>query len=245
MARNENWTEQQLKLALHLYFQLPFGQYHQKNIHVIKLAEEIGRTPSAVAMKLGNIASLDPAIIRSGRSGLSSASALDKRVWAAFHKDWSGLVEECEALRTNEVNDDFTGSEITTQRKSRVGQSFFRNAVLTSYEFRCCVTGITDKRLLNASHIVPWSAEPKIRLNPSNGLCLSALHDRAFDRGLITLDENNRLVVSAELSEQHSDFAKIAFIRFAGKQIELPKRFEPDAMYLEHHRNQIFIDAKN
>ena len=63
----------------------------------------------------------------------------------------------------------------------RVNQSFFRNRVLSAYGFRCCVTGLTNRSLLTASHIVPWAKDAKNRLNPRNGLCLNALHDRAFD----------------------------------------------------------------
>ena len=74
------WTEDELKLALALYCQIPFGKMHSRNQDVIRLAGNIGRTPSAVAMKLVNLASLDLAIINSGRSGLGNASAMDRRV---------------------------------------------------------------------------------------------------------------------------------------------------------------------
>jgi hypothetical protein len=93
------WTKEQLKLAFHLYCQLPFGRLHSRNPEIIQLATLIGRTPSAVAMKLVNFASLDPAIVNSGRSGLGNASALDKEVWEEFHADWEKLAVECEQLR--------------------------------------------------------------------------------------------------------------------------------------------------
>lgn len=54
------WNRDQLKLAYYLYCQLPFGKFHHRNPEVMKLATLIGRTPSAVAMKLSNFASLDP-----------------------------------------------------------------------------------------------------------------------------------------------------------------------------------------
>ncbi len=88
----KSWTPEQVKLAFHLYCQLPFGRLHQSNPEIIALAELIGRTPSAVAMKLTNLASLDPAIIASGRKGLSGASNLDRAIWDEFHADWEGLV---------------------------------------------------------------------------------------------------------------------------------------------------------
>jgi putative restriction endonuclease len=54
---------------------------------------------------------------------------------------------------------------------------------------RCCISGINVPRLLVASHIKPWSEFPEERLDPRNGLCLSSIHDAAFDAGLITLDK--------------------------------------------------------
>ena len=72
-------------------------------------------------------------------------------------------------------------------RAQRVGQRLFRDAVLTAYNARCCITGLAVYRLLVAGHIMPWREDPSQRLNPANGLCLSALHDRAFDIGLITI----------------------------------------------------------
>ena len=68
----------------------------------------------------------------------------------------------------------------------RVGQDFFRRAVLANYEETCCITGIADPRLLTASHIKPWGKDSDNRHNPANGLLLSATLDRAFDRGLIS-----------------------------------------------------------
>src|SRR5690242_10241218 len=94
MALTIRWTEDQTKRALYLYFQLTFGQLHQKNPEIIALAMALGRTPSSVAMKLANFASLDPQIVASGRKGLDGASALDRKVWDEFHSDWTKLVTE-------------------------------------------------------------------------------------------------------------------------------------------------------
>jgi hypothetical protein len=48
MVSSGRWTKEQLKLAFHLYCQLPFGRLHSRNQEIIKLASLIGRTPSAV-----------------------------------------------------------------------------------------------------------------------------------------------------------------------------------------------------
>ena len=75
------WTRQQLLVAFSLYCKMPFGKLHSRNPEIIKYAGLLGRTPSALAMKLTNIASLDPAIIASGRKGLKGASKADRQMW--------------------------------------------------------------------------------------------------------------------------------------------------------------------
>ena len=81
-------------MAMNLYCKLSFGQLHHRNPVIISLAEKLGRTPSSVAMKLCNFASLDPVQQARGISGLSGASAADRGVWEQFHKDWDRLAFE-------------------------------------------------------------------------------------------------------------------------------------------------------
>lgn len=249
-----------MKLGINLYCQLPFGRLDQRTPEVIELAKLIGRSPGAVAMKLSNIASLDPAITSTGRSGLGNASALDREVWAEFHADWDRLALECahihERLRvekglpqSEEVGDDglediddFTGETKRVISEQRIRQNFFRRAVLSSYRQRCCMSGLSDSRLLIASHIVPWSKDKENRLNPRNGLCLSALHDKAFDRGLIALDEDFRVMLSKDLAQNNESFVKQFFHPLAGRAITLPERFVPDRAFLARHRDVVFVD---
>lgn len=256
IVNSGRWTKEQLKLTFHLYCQLPFGRLHSRNPEIIKLSSLIGRTPSAVAMKLVNFASLDPAIVNSGRSGLGNASALDKEVWDEFHADWEKLAVECEQLRRNLelgyeppidagaddgiVLEDFTGETRQVLTSQRIKQHFFRRAVLSSYRGHCCMSGLSEPRLLVASHIVPWSADKSNRLNPCNGLCLSALHDKAFDRGLIAVDEQFRVMVSKDLRKRDEPFVRQVLLPLAGQLIELPERFLPDVSFLKHHREVIF-----
>ena len=84
-------------------------------------------------------------------------------------------------------------------RKTRIHQAFFRDAILSSYEETCCITGLRIPECLVASHIVPWSVSEQYRTDPHNGLCLSATFDRLFDRGLITVSEELEVVVAARL----------------------------------------------
>lgn len=85
MAQGRDWTEEETCRVLELYQRLPFGKFHQTNPDVVALAEVLERSPSAVAMKLSNLASLDPAITSSGRKGLDGATQLDKKIWAEFN----------------------------------------------------------------------------------------------------------------------------------------------------------------
>lgn len=252
-----NWTREQLKLAFHYYCQTPFGKLHSRNPEIIKLASLIGRTPSALAMKLSNFASFDPSITSTGRKGLKGASSLDREIWDEFHADWDRLVVECEQLRRyimrqrapldetftetddNIATEDFTGETRKVFVEQRVKQAFFRRAVLSSYRGRCCISGVSETKLLVASHIVPWSKDKTNRLNPSNGLCLSAIHDKAFDTGLIALSDDFRVILADSIRKRNEDFIKKVFLPIENKLIEMPERFAPNLEFLAYHR-QIF-----
>lgn len=205
----QKWTENQLKLAFYLYCQLPFGKLHAKNPEIIEMAEIIGRTQNALAMKLVNFASLDPAITKSGMKGLGNASNADREIWEKFHSNWELLTSECEKLLGNnsdDINDmqediNYSGEMRQSVVNIRIGQSFFRKSVLSSYQNICCMSGISIPELLVASHIVPWSNSKENRLNPANGLCLSAIHDKAFDLGLITVNPDCVIKVSKKMKD--------------------------------------------
>lgn len=116
------------------------------------------------------------------------------------------------------------------ETKVRIGQDFFRRSVLASYVSRCCVSGITFPELLIASHILPWHTYPEHRLDPRNGLCLSRLHDAAFDRGLVTFDTDFRLVLSRKLKEHvTNNTLKASFINLEGQALTLPEKFCPSS----------------
>ncbi len=254
------WTKEQIKLAFHLYCQIPYGRIYGRNPEIVALAKVIGRTSDAVAMKMLNIASLDPAITSTGRSGLGNASVLDRAVWDEFHADWERLAVECQLLRQQldhgvlpELEaesdsiplEDFTGETRQVLTTQRVKQHFFRRAVLSSYRGRCCMSGLSDSRLLIASHIVPWSSDRANRLNPSNGLCLSAIHDRAFDKGLISLADDFTIIVSEDLKQRDDAFVKEVLLPLNGRRIEAPERFAPQLEFITWHRSKIFTDNKS
>ena len=257
MASN-NWTREQLKLAFHLYCQLPFGKLNKSNKEIIQLAELINRTPSAVALKLVNFASLDPQLAARGIKGMGNTSALDREIWDQFHADWEGLATESENLRqtlmlergietpvdTNPLAaPDFTGETRTTLHEQRIKQNFFRKAVLSSYRGRCCMSGLSEPRLLIASHIVPWSKDKANRLNPANGLSLCAVHDRAFDLGLMTLSDEFCVILSSTLRRKDDPFIQSVLTPLEGKPVDMPDRFPPDLNFIRRHREEVFVDA--
>ena len=247
------WTRQQLLVAFALYSRLPFGRLHRGNPDIVRLADAIGRSASSLAMKLANLASLDPVITSTGRTGLKGASAADRGMWLEMESDPVNFAVECqtgymEALGqvvpySGTIEDDATdrvGEDRIVQSKERIGQSFFRAAVLNAYSQRCCITGLSVPSLLVASHIVPWRRERRHRLNPRNGLALSALHDRAFDIGLITIDDDMTVRVSANHPARHDAFFTTSIGHYEGQQIHLPQKFGIGQEFLAFHREHIF-----
>jgi putative restriction endonuclease len=256
------WTREHFLIALNLYYKLPFGKLHKGNPIIVEAARKMGRTPNSLAMKLCNFASLDSVQQARGVRGLPGATKQDREMWNEFQSHLSILAPESEQM----VHDLFTHdeskeidllsrdiirivtptgpTEIEATVKVRRGQQFFRQTVLNAYDVRCCISGINVPRLLVASHIKPWGKFPAERLNPTNGLCLSSLHDAAFDAGLITLDERLNVVLSKRLKSFFPQPAlEQSFIPFEGQSISLPQKLaEPDADFLSYHRSTVFKD---
>jgi putative restriction endonuclease len=252
------WTREETIVAFNLYCKIPFGQIHARNPRIIELAELLDRTPASIGMKLGNLGSFDPELQRRGVVGLQNASKLDEEIWNEFHNNWDHLAFESETLLANlqhhpiesivtsdplplELEDIPIGRERETIINARVNQQFFRQTILSSYNYRCCITGLTEPSLLVASHIIPWSIDTENRLNPRNGLCLNSLHDRAFDTGLITITSNYEIKVSQRLDNSIKNTSiKSFFYDFEGKKIMLPERFTPTLEFLKYHEENIF-----
>jgi len=99
--------------------------------------------------------------------------------------------------------------------------------------------------LIIASHIIPWSENEKRRADPTNGIALNALYDKAFDRCLITFDEQLRVVLSSDLSRSlaQSPEAQKLF-KIEGRSLRLPTRFRPDEEALASHREKFFSKAQ-
>ncbi|NCA81973.1 MAG: HNH endonuclease [Opitutae bacterium] len=128
------------------------------------------------------------------------------------------------------------GKDRICSAKARVNQDFFRELILDEYRTQCCVSGLNVPEVLRASHIIGWADDEANRLNPANGLCLSATYDAAFDRHLISFDEDYRMVFSPVLNEYYGNQAfQVQFRAFEGQPLSMPKRFRPDQEFLRKH----------
>jgi predicted restriction endonuclease len=185
-------------------------------------------------------------------------------LYAQFGQNWTRLVARAEskwqaqivdnainfqAIRLQDKRNEFRfepyqGTSTTRALiNQRVGQDFFRRAVLANFEETCCITGIADPRLLTASHIKPWGKDSENRHNPANGLLLSATLDRAFDRGLITVDRDRRIRISRQLRDSTSRETRNYFQPFENATLRSAVRFDPDPIFLEWHNSNCFIDG--
>ena len=252
--KSNRWTREQTIIVFNLYCKIPFQRASSTHPDIVKISKIIGRSPNSVKMKIGNFGSFDPELKKHGIVGLSNASKLDKEVWDEFNNDWEALAFESEKLIGIFLFDDEKSSNSDTHKilpegsekeslvKTRVNQNFFRDAVLSAYNSTCCITGIQVPQLLIASHIIPWSKADKKtqRTNPRNGLCLNALHDKAFDRGLFTVTTNYCIKISKKIMDVNNQIISKYFKQLDSKKISLPYRFLPQKEFLEYHNNEIF-----
>lgn len=251
MANRNDWTIEQITIALYEYCRNPFGQFSASKQFVKDLGALIGRTPAAIVRKVGNLASFDPQMKERGVNGLSHTSKLDEVVWNKYFGHWDQLAYDAEILIARfknvqleeSVNIDLDnlpiGSERTYEMKKRINQSFFRDTVLSSYEQKCCITGINNPTLLHACHIVDWSVDTSIRTNPQNGLCLNVLFHKAYDENLIGISPDYEIIVSEKFFGEKINSTDIQFRNYIkeinGRKIMLPKRFYPDRDLLAMH----------
>lgn len=249
------WTKEELILAFNLYLKIEFGKTHARNPKIIELANLLDRTPASIVMRLGNFASIDPFHQNRGVGGLKNGMNQVQPIWDEYFTNQEELLFESEKILAQKENTsieakyqdilydlkDLKGETVIREVKTRVNQSFFRQMVLANYTSRCAMTGIDIPELLFASHIVPWSKNENERLNPENGICLSALYDRAFDKGLIGINKNYQVILSANLKiKKDSSFYQNHFASIENLKITQPIKYLPRKEFLEYHLDTIF-----
>jgi putative restriction endonuclease len=189
-----------------------------------------------------------------GIKGASNASNLDREIWNEFFNHWDVLPYESEKLlakiehTTIEKLNHIPESELPKEGKTReqvvkvrVNQSFFRNSILASYNNTCCITGLTQTEFLIAGHIRPWGIDEKNRLNPRNGIAINALHDKAFETGLLTITPDYKIKISPKLKKQNKvTVVHEYFLKYDNQTMILPSRFLPAPEFLKYHNQERF-----
>ena len=255
MAR-DLWTRDEMILVLNLYLKLPFGKMDSRNPDVIRLAGIIGRTPNAVALRLVNYASYDPILQQRGISGMGHGGKKCGEYWNEFINDRERLLYESERIlaqcegttiekkyeqEIRDIPQGIVGETKVREVKTRVNQSVFRQIVLANYDGKCALTGIDLSELLVASHIIPWADNVQERLNPENGICLSSLYDKAFDKGLISFTNDQHIIFSVRLKANvGKDYYAKYFEPVENAKLVIPRKYHINPQFLEWHRDCIF-----
>lgn len=249
------WSREELILAFNLYLKLPFGKLHHRTPEIIHLSKIINRTANAVAMRLSNFASVDPYHIERGIKGLTGGIKQVEPIWNEFIHNKEDLLFESEKIlasfenRTIETKyaeilfgtESLKGETKLREVKTRVNQNVFRQIVLANYNKKCAITGIDLPDLLVASHIIPWAKNEEERLNPENGICFSALYDRAYDKGLIGITQKYQIIISSELrSNENKEYYPFNFGNLNGTIMQLPQKYFPKKEFLQFHLDTIF-----
>lgn len=250
MAKRRDWSREDTLAVFALYFCLPSNQQVKTNKDVIAFAKTVGRSPSSVSRKLANVKAKDP--MRTG-VGLTHASKLVAEIWDEYDARGNDLMTEAVwqlDARMGGINNkgegvsylfmsEPEGHDRIVEATVRVNQSYFRNSLMENYDHHCCFTGMGMDRLLVASHIKPWAAsDAREKVSPDNGLLLNALHDRAFDQGLMTIDENMRIRVSPKVPK---DGPRSEWLwGFDKQEMRLPARMKPRRDFIEYHNDVIF-----
>lgn len=249
------WTSEEFIVVFNLYLKLPFGKMDSRTPEVIKMAKLIERTPSAVAMRLVNFASVDPFHKNRGVKGLEGGKKQCEPIFEKYINDRENLMFESEKILAKlegknlehkykeDLFDIFQYEGKVKERviKTRINQNLFRKIVLSNYNSKCAISEIDIPELLVASHIKPWAKDKENRLNPSNGICLNSLYDKAFDRGLIGITSSYTIIFSKQLKKEYKkEYFKKYFSQIEDKKLHLPERFLPNINFLEYHLEHCF-----
>jgi putative restriction endonuclease len=254
-SKHKDWTREEHILAFNLYCKIPFGRQHPRAPEVIELAKVLGRSANSISLKLNNFSRLDPELQARGITGMKHGAKGEAEVWHEFENNPETLAFESERLLAQisgrkleeiaEIDErelPKEGLERERLVRVRVNQHFFRAAVLAAHDHKCCITGLAVPELLVASHIVPWAADTRHRMNPRNGLCLNALHDRAFDRKLMYLDGELKVRFRTELKTRDSRGLDW-MLSYEGKSICQPRKFSPDITLIALHAGSTGVFA--
>jgi putative restriction endonuclease len=133
-----------------------------------------------------------------------------------------------------------TSAGVTTKKAltdARIGQGKFRTGVLRLWGGQCCLSGSQTLDVVRASHIKPWrECNDSERLDPHNGIPLSATFDCLFDVGLISFDGAGGILIAKTLSKKERELLGVDRLKLK----RAPSK--RTSAYLDYHRNNIFLD---
>lgn len=213
------------------------------------MAEILELPIGSLVLRMRNFQFLDPGVTGEGKKGMSHVAKMDKEIFAKFQNDWGELATRAEEIVGLALFDGTPEqgakqlSSLTDRNKVNRERHFFRASVLTSYDNKCCITGLTLPTMLRASHIKPFNKcrSSSERTDPHNGLLLNVFHDWVFDRGLITITKDYKIWVSQVVKDYaNDDFTKSCLVDLEGTKIILPRNFVPAPDCLEYHNDVIF-----
>ena len=268
----KNYTLDECILVLDLYRRLggSNGRYNQNSESVRQMSEFISqyitkRNPKSISNKLDNFRYED-----TGVHGLSNGGHMTAFAWNMCKnmtdeqlKSLANEICDRASYRRSEEFDDFgeinlddeTFIESAMEKSkpgyereyvgwARVNQNVFRVRVVTNFNEQCCITGIGGKCILRASHIRPWKkCNEHDKTSVRNGLCLNPLHDSAFDKGLFTLDDDYRIILSSDLEKVVNNHTfETVFHHYEGKRIA-ESNIPVGQEYLRYHRRYVFQDS--
>lgn len=249
------WTKEELILVFNLYLKLPFGKMHTRTPEIIEMANLLGRTVNSIAIRLTNFAACDPYHQNRGVKGMVGGIKQCQPIWDEFAENKEVLIFESEQILAEKENQtietkfddllfdlkDLKGETKIREVKTRVNQNVFRQIVIANYSGKCAISGIDLPELLFASHIIPWSKNEDERLNPENGICLSALYDKAYDKGLIAINEQYQILISDKLKKKKdADYYGKYFAPIERQSLIQPQRYFPQKDFIQYHLDVIF-----
>lgn len=250
-SKRGNWSEEETLVLFNAFFSENVKEFSNLNSKItLKYSSILGRSVGAVKAKMENIRTANPAY----KLKKTNSARFVYDVWSQLERDYRGMLAmignaasaylENHDLVSNEVaigKIDFNpGANDIRECRVRKGQAVFRFNVANNFERRCCITGIEEGSLLVASHIKPWSeSTPEEMTDPGNGLFLNRLHDGLFDKHLMTIDQDMRILYSDGLeNSMPEDVFDSFFKRYEGRKIAKPVNFEINFDYLAHHNRE-------
>lgn len=147
--------------------------------------------------------------------------------------------QKSEEIEVSKIEKDITLSKTEKEAivKARIGQGLYRDKLLKKYSDGCIITHINIPEVLIASHIKPWSVSSNSeRTNGENGFILSATYDRLFDRGLISFENDGKILLSNMITIDNANKLELE----NGRIYDI--KFNPGMKdFLAYHRDIIFI----